>query len=191
MQPTAYPVNMQSDTSSTALPAPTMAAQAPLPPIGQAPQMQGNPHMNPPMQGGVNGGMQERGREDPSAAMMADMTQAQQSQLQAKLAAMSPEEATAYMAELATSWQNMANDASDDMSRSDRLRQRTPSGRNAGGMYRAAHPLEHIAQVMNNKKRQGEYETAQTTRGEAREGENKVRQGAIDDFIRSRTLRSE
>jgi len=132
--------------------------------------------------------MQERGR-DPQE-LLKQMTPEQQSQLQAKMSQMTPEEQLSFMEQLSANWQQMGGDAKEQMTRADALRRDAPQGRYAGGVYQAANPLEHIASTMNNMKQRDAYDTAQGELGAAREGEQATRQGAIEDFVRSRALRS-
>jgi hypothetical protein len=167
MQPIASPVQPIPQAQMTALPPgggqPPRAVQAPA------------------------AGMQEAGRGGPADAMMAQMTPEQQDQMRQKQLTMSPEKWGEYLTALTQNWTQMGSDANTDMSRADALRQGAPtSGGEAGGVYVSSNPLEHIAQVMNNKKRETEYDTAKTARGAAREGGQQVRQRAADNYAQSR-----
>jgi hypothetical protein len=121
-------------------------------------------------------GMQEAGRggpDDAMAAMAAQMTPDQRTRFQQRLDAMGPAEKMAFIKNFATEFGMAAGDAGDDMTRADVLRQGAPtSGGEAGGVYVSSNPLEHIAQAMNNDKRDAEYETAKGVRGDARAGQN-------------------
>jgi hypothetical protein len=138
----------------------------PVQPVPQAPMS--------PIGAGSAGpsSMQERGR-DPTAELMKQMTPDQQMTFQERMNAMPPAERMDFIKKFATEFGMAAGDAGDDMTRADALRQGAPdSGGYAGGVYVSSNPLEHIAQVMNNKKREAEYATAKGERGDARTAQN-------------------
>jgi hypothetical protein len=145
-------------------------------PIPQAPMTPLNPGVSgqQPMPAPVQG-MQEAGRggpDDAMAAMAAQMTPDQRTRFQQRLDVMGPVERAAFIKNFATEFGASAGDANADMTRADALRQGAPtSGGEAGGVYVSSNPLEHIAQAMNNRKRQGEYDTAKTARTDARAGQ--------------------
>jgi hypothetical protein len=163
---------------------------SPVSPMPQA-QMTPLPYGGQPMPAPVQG-VQEAGRGGPLDAMMAELTPEQTSQLQQKMSSMSPEERMEYMTMLTQNWSQMGSDAGQDMSRADRLRQRAAPGREAGGMYVAANPLEHIARGMRNIRSIDDFDAAKAARGAAREGAQQTRASAADDYVansRSQALR--
>ena len=95
-----------------------------------------------------------------------------------------PEERANMMQMLGRDYGVAAQDAQADMSRADALRMDTPQGRYAGRVYQAANPLEHIASTMNNMRREKEYQTGRTARGEARAGADELRQKTMADLLR-------
>jgi hypothetical protein len=136
----------------------------PVQPVEQAPMM--------PLGAGSAGpsSMQETGR-DPTAELMKQMTPDQQMTFQERINGMPPAERMNFIKKFATEFGMAAGDASDDMTRADALRQGAPTSGGAvgpSGVYVGSSPLEHIAQVMNNKKRETEYDTAKTARTDAR-----------------------
>jgi hypothetical protein len=159
MQPIASPVQPIPQAQMTA-----------LPPGGGQPPAQ-------PMPAPVQG-MQEAGRGGPDEAMQAmqaQMTDDQRTRFQQRIDAMGPVEKMAFIKNFATEFGAAAGDAGDDMTRADALRQGAPTSGGAvgpSGVYVGSSPLEHIAQVMNNKQRDAEYETAKGVRTDARAGQN-------------------
>jgi hypothetical protein len=178
MPATAYPVQMDGYD-------PAQQAEG-IPQSGMTPMT--------PMRGGAGrqggaGGVGGAAGADPQA-LIAQLTDEQKTMLQQKMASMTPEEASAYLTSLASNWQNMATDAQAKISRADLLRQNTPQGREAGGVYVAANPLEHIASAANNYQQRQRAEAGEGELASARAGETDVRKAAMEDFIRSRALRS-
>lgn len=104
--------------------------------------------------------------------------------LQAKMAGMAPEERAAALTALATDYGLAGSNAQQDMNRADIMRQDTPQGRYAGGVYQAANPLEHISQVANNLKRQGEYKEGRTARDAAATSAGELRKSTMADLLR-------
>lgn len=107
-------------------------------------------------------------------------------QFVADMQAKSPEERAMAITQLATNFTLEGQDAQTDMTRADALRQDAPQGRTfRDGIYQAASPLEHIAQVMNNQRREKEYGTARDARGGARAGQTGAIEGAMSRALRT------
>lgn len=122
------------------------------------------------------------------ASFVAQLSPEQRSQLEAKRGSMSPEAWGEYITSLTQNFTEMGADAQSDMSRADALRQDTPEGRTtSGGRYQSANVLEHLSQVLNNRKRQGEYDTGRGQREDARTRADAVRAGAASDYADRQT----
>jgi hypothetical protein len=112
------------------------------------------------------------GEGDPLETFKANLTPEQVGPFQQWFNNQTPEQVQQFMSRIGTEFNSAAGDAQQDMSRADRLRQGAPTSGGAvgpSGVYVGSSPLEHIAQVMNNKQRDTEYGESRTTRDTARE----------------------
>jgi hypothetical protein len=143
------------------------------------------------------GGMQARaqpnrmggaapGGQNPLALLEQTMPPDQWAQFKARMQAMSPDEQQAAINALAKDYGLAGSNASADMSRADALRMGAPQGRQAGGMYVAANPLEHVGQMVHNKMRNDEYMKAKGERGAAAAGAEDVRARTMAELLRMR-----
>jgi hypothetical protein len=153
----------------------------PVQPVPQAPMS--------PIGAGSAGpsSMQERGRPVSEQVAWNTLTDEQKAQVDN----LPPEAQAAFITQMMSNFGAAATDAQTDMTRADALRQGAPtSGGYAGGVYVGSSPLEHIAQVVNNKKREGEYDTALGERAKAREDDTAKRTMLGEQmFSRSDALR--
>ncbi len=112
---------------------------------------------------------------DPMApeARLSELTPEQRAQYDS----WSPAAQQAFLAALMKDYGAEIDSADTAISRAEALRYNPQAaGRRAGGMYVAAHPLEHIADVARHYKGTQDLKTAQAARQKALDESNRLRQ---------------
>ncbi len=106
-----------------------------------------------------------------------DSTEVLTPEQKAQLAQLSPEEQQAFIKLVMGDTGANLDSADTAISRAEALRYNPQAaGRRAGGMYVAAHPLEHIADVARHYKGTQDLKTAQAARQKALDESNRLRQ---------------